>query len=62
MCASTGCSGRLAKSAKHTGDIRVNGHKSRLSYGRSAYVTQEDELIGTLTVLETIFYSAKLRL
>lgn len=54
--------GRLAHTARHTGDIRVNGHKSQLSYGRSAYVTQDDVLIGTLTVYETIFYSAKLRL
>lgn len=94
--------GRLAKSARSTGDIRVNGHKSKLSFGRSAYVTQDDVrgllwlagrgdlvalccmrtrvpprcsglkepamspclqvLIGTLTVYETIMYSAKLRL
>lgn len=54
--------GRLANSAQHTGDIRVNGNKSDLSYGRSAYVTQDDVLIGTLTVFETIYYSAKLRL
>ena len=32
--------GRLAKSATWEGQIRVNGHKSRLSYGRAAYVTQ----------------------
>lgn len=54
--------GRLAHTARHTGDIRVNGHKSDLSYGKSAYVTQDDVLIGTLTVFETIYYSAKLRL
>lgn len=109
--------GRLAKSARSSGDIRVNGHKSKLSFGRSAYVTQDDVrgsgclglleqtgppcgaiswrlaclpsvagllqcsaaaslgpnppslpptapqvLIGTLTVYETIMYSAKLRL
>ncbi|PSC72150.1 ABC transporter G family member 11-like [Micractinium conductrix] len=54
--------GRLASSAQHTGDIRVNGHRSKLTYGRSAYVTQDDVLIGTLTVFETIFYAAKLRL
>lgn len=59
---SAACRGRLAHTARHTGDIRVNGHKSQLSYGRSAYVTQDDVLIGTLTVYETIFYSAKLRL
>ena len=38
--------GRLASSAQHTGDIRVNGHRSKLTYGRSAYVTQDDVLIG----------------
>lgn len=32
--------GRLASSATWEGEIRVNGHKSRLSYGRAAYVTQ----------------------
>ena len=48
--------GRLAHTAKHTGDIRVNGHKSKLSFGRSAYVTQDDAgLIGTLTVFEVGF-------
>jgi hypothetical protein len=33
--------GRLAKNAKFAGEIRVNGHRSQLSYGRSAYVTQD---------------------
>lgn len=40
----------------------VNGHKSHLSYGRSAYVTQEEMLIGTLTVKEAVRYAALLRL
>lgn len=40
--------GRLAKSARSTGDIRVNGHKSKLSFGRSAYVTQDDVRVGGL--------------
>ena len=31
-------------------------------YGCQAYVTQSDDLIGTLTVRETIYYSAHLRL
>lgn len=48
--------------ALQAGDIRVNGHKSRLSYGRAAYVTQDEVLIGTLTVAETIGFAAKLRL
>ena len=54
--------GRLASSASAAGEIRVNGHRTALSYGKAAYVTQEDVLIGTLTVFETILYSAKLRL
>ena len=54
--------GRLASSAAHTGDISVNGHKTALSFGKAAYVTQDDVLIGALTVFETILYSAKLRL
>lgn len=54
--------GRLASTAAWEGDIRVNGHKSRLSYGRSAYVTQDEVLIGTLTVEETLMYAARLRL
>ena len=54
--------GRLASNAQQGGDIRVNGHATQLSYGKSAYVTQDDVLIGTLTVFETIFFSAKLRL
>ena len=32
--------GRLAHTAKLSGDIRVNGHKSKLSFGKAAYVTQ----------------------
>ena len=54
--------GRLASSAHWEGEIRVNGHKSRLSYGRAAYVTQDEVLIGTLTVEETLMYAARLRL
>lgn len=54
--------GRLASSATWEGEIRVNGHKSRLSYGRAAYVTQDEVLVGTLTVYETLLFAAKLRL
>lgn len=54
--------GRLASSAKWEGEIRVNGHKSKLSYGRAAYVTQDEVLIGTLTVEETLLFAARLRL
>eukprot|EP00250_Pteridium_aquilinum_P008810 c18225_g1_i2 orf=144-2291(-) len=54
--------GRLAKNAVVSGDVLVNGRRRKLSYGSVAYVTQEDTLIGTLTVRETIHYSAHLRL
>ncbi|PWA46431.1 pleiotropic drug resistance protein PDR/CDR [Artemisia annua] len=53
---------RLSKNVVMTGDILLNGEKRRLSYGAVAYVTQEDVLMGTLTVRETITYSAYLRL
>jgi hypothetical protein len=54
--------GRLASSAAWDGEIRVNGHKSSLSYGKSAYVTQDEMLSGTLTVEETLLFTARLRL
>lgn len=55
-------SGRLATNTVLSGKVLLNGHKKKLSYGTAAYVTQEDNLTGTLTVRETIRYSAKLRL
>ncbi|KAG0576967.1 hypothetical protein KC19_5G121800 [Ceratodon purpureus] len=55
--------GRLAPNIKQTGDILLNGEsKSTLSYGTAAYVTQEDVLLATLTVRESVMYSATLRL
>eukprot|EP01018_Ginkgo_biloba_P029024 Gb_18403 [translate_table: standard] len=54
--------GRLAKNAVLTGKVLVNGRKRRLTYGSAAYVTQDDTLLGTLTVRESIYYSANLRL
>lgn len=53
---------RLAANAFLSGTILLNGHKTKLSFGTAAYVTQDDTLIGTLTVRETIAYSAQLRL
>ncbi|WOG96299.1 hypothetical protein DCAR_0415634 [Daucus carota subsp. sativus] len=53
---------RLAANAFLSGNIYLNGRKQKLSYGTAAYVTQDDNLIGTLTVRETISYSARLRL
>ncbi|KAF2607343.1 hypothetical protein F2Q68_00043973 [Brassica cretica] len=54
--------GRLARNVIMTGNLLLNGKKARLDYGLVAYVTQEDVLMGTLTVRETITYSAHLRL
>lgn len=55
-------SGRLSPNTMQTGKVLLNGKSGKLSYGTAAYVTQEDTLIGTLTVRESITYSAKLRL
>ncbi|KAJ6289975.1 hypothetical protein OIU78_025819 [Salix suchowensis] len=54
--------GRLSSNARQTGDILINGRKQRLAYGTSAYVTQDDTLITTLTVKEAVYYSAQLQL
>ncbi|XVF69601.1 hypothetical protein PTKIN_Ptkin11bG0094200 [Pterospermum kingtungense] len=57
--------GRLARNVVMTGNILLNGKKKRLDYGGvkfQAYVTQEDVMLGTLTVRETVTYSAHLRL
>ncbi|CAN7018923.1 hypothetical protein IGI04_022108 [Brassica rapa subsp. trilocularis] len=53
--------GRLAGNVVMSGKVLVNGKKRRLDFGTSAYVTQEDVLLGTLTVRESIAYSAHLR-
>ncbi|XP_039065771.1 ABC transporter G family member 15-like [Hibiscus syriacus] len=53
--------GRLARNVVMTGNILLNG-KKRFEYGGIAYVTQEDVMLGTLTVRETLTYSAHLRL
>ncbi|KAL6505385.1 ABC transporter G member 15 [Orobanche gracilis] len=54
--------GRLSRNIVMTGNILLNGKKRRLDYGVVAYVTQEDVLLGTLTVRETLTFSAHLRL
>ncbi|KAI5387967.1 ABC transporter G family member 15 [Lathyrus oleraceus] len=54
--------GRLSKNVVMTGNVLLNGKKKNPGYGFVAYVTQEDVLLGTLTVRETITYSAHLRL
>lgn len=54
--------GRLSAKVVMTGNILLNGQKKNLQYGGVAYVTQENVLLGTLTVRETLTYSAYLRL
>ncbi|ONK74113.1 uncharacterized protein A4U43_C03F2900 [Asparagus officinalis] len=54
--------GRLGSNLRQTGDILINGQKQSLSFGTSAYVTQDDVLMTTLTVQEAVYYSAELQL
>ncbi|KAG6400623.1 hypothetical protein SASPL_137464 [Salvia splendens] len=55
--------GRLSGNVVMSGNVLLNGKiKKSLHYGNVAYVTQEDVLMGTLTVKESIAYSASLRL
>ncbi|KAK1277460.1 ABC transporter G family member 15 [Acorus gramineus] len=54
--------GRVGNNVVLTGKVLVNGKKRRMDYGVVAYVTQENVFLGTLTVRETITYSAHLRL
>ncbi|KAI3952672.1 hypothetical protein MKX01_013634 [Papaver californicum] len=54
--------GRLSSNTRQLGLIHVNGRKQRLAFGTSAYVTQDDTLTTTLTVKETVYYSALLQL
>ncbi|KAH0493336.1 hypothetical protein TgHK011_000010 [Trichoderma gracile] len=53
-----------AANATTTGNILINGHKISLQEIRdlSAYVEQEDALIGSLTVRETVVFAARLAL
>lgn len=53
-----------AAGATTTGDILVNGQPANLALIRdlSAYVEQEDSLIGSLTVKETMVFAARLAL
>ncbi|KAJ0984549.1 hypothetical protein J5N97_002905 [Dioscorea zingiberensis] len=54
--------GRLQSNARQKGNISVNGRKQTLSFGTSAYVTQDDTLMTTMTVREAVHYSAQLQL
>ncbi|KAG9451439.1 hypothetical protein H6P81_011404 [Aristolochia fimbriata] len=54
--------GRLRSNTKQSGEILINGRKQQLAFGTSAYVTQDDSLMTTLTVREAVYYSALLQL
>ncbi|GAV67390.1 ABC_tran domain-containing protein/ABC2_membrane domain-containing protein [Cephalotus follicularis] len=54
--------GRLSSNTLQTGEILINGRKETLAFGTSAYVTQDDSLMTTLTVKEAVYYSAQLQL
>ncbi|KAJ1377798.1 P-loop containing nucleoside triphosphate hydrolase [Sesbania bispinosa] len=54
--------GRLGSKTKQAGKILINGRKQALAYGTSAYVTEDDTILTTLTVGEAVYYSAYLQL
>ncbi|KAL8223884.1 hypothetical protein R6Q57_019359 [Mikania cordata] len=54
--------GRLASNVRNSGRVLINGRKLRLTYGTMAYMGQEQVLTWTLTVKETVYYSAELQL
>ncbi|WCJ36871.1 ABC-2 type transporter family protein [Euphorbia peplus] len=54
--------GRLSSNVIMTGNVVINGKKKTNPYDGIAYVTQENTLLGTLTIKETLTYSAHLRL
>ncbi|XP_043719163.1 ABC transporter G family member 1-like isoform X1 [Telopea speciosissima] len=55
--------GRLGSNTRQSaGEVLVNGRKQMLAFGTSAYVTQDDTLMTTLTVREAVYYSAQLQL
>ncbi|KAF3975512.1 hypothetical protein CMV_001227 [Castanea mollissima] len=46
--------GRSGSNTRQSGNILINGLKQKLGFGTTAYVTQDDTLMTTLTVLEAI--------
>lgn len=54
--------GRLPTDVSQRGKVLINGRHQTLAFGTSAYVTQDDILMTTLTVREAVHYSAKLQL
>ncbi|KAL6133974.1 hypothetical protein ACLB2K_066207 [Fragaria x ananassa] len=54
--------GRLPANVRMCGDVILNGNKRSINSTDISYVTQEDIFMGSLTVRETLTYSAHLRL
>ncbi|KAK9163928.1 hypothetical protein Syun_004830 [Stephania yunnanensis] len=54
--------GKLQSNTTQSGNILINGRRETLAFGTSAYVTQDDYLMTTLTVKEAVHYSAQLQL
>ncbi|KAL5743905.1 hypothetical protein ACOSQ2_027021 [Xanthoceras sorbifolium] len=54
--------GRLSTNIKMTGKVLLNGKKAPIDCRDVSYVTQDDYFLGTLSVRETLTYSAHLRL
>ncbi|KAH7442728.1 hypothetical protein KP509_03G101300 [Ceratopteris richardii] len=54
--------GRLGNAVMERGEVLLNGKNQRLAYGNLAYVMQDDALIPTLSVFETMMYAAHLQL
>ncbi|KAM0893119.1 hypothetical protein ACQ4PT_025319 [Festuca glaucescens] len=54
--------GRLGPGVNETGLILINGRREKLAFGTSAYVTQDNMLMSTMSVREAVYYSAQLQL
>uniref|UniRef100_A0ACD5Z6B6 Uncharacterized protein n=1 Tax=Avena sativa TaxID=4498 RepID=A0ACD5Z6B6_AVESA len=54
--------GRLGPGVKESGLILINGQREKLAFGTSAYVTQDNVLMSTMSVREAVYYSAQLQL
>ncbi|KAM0893124.1 hypothetical protein ACQ4PT_025321 [Festuca glaucescens] len=54
--------GRLGPGVNETGLILINGRREKLAFGTSAYVTQDNVLMSTMSVREAVYYSAQLQL
>ncbi|KAF7819040.1 ABC transporter G family member 15-like [Senna tora] len=54
--------GTLSANVTVTGNILINGNNRNFYCGEMSYVAQEEYFLGTLTVRETLTYSAQMRL